>query len=708
MNAWRPYPLVRLVMPLITGIILELWLDPGAGFHLAVAGGLVFLILAARLVPILFPSFGWRWLAGIFIHLFLFTAGFELSRLLHIPNHPDYLAGMDEGELLLAGITEPPAETRYGYKTVLHLHATHSGNGWKRSEGLVLAYLKPGRKGKMPQFGDIIWLKARLDSITDNSNPHSFNYAKYLKNKGITHRVYASPWEWATAPVENQRFIRKFAFETRDRLLELLEENRVEGSEFAVAAALLLGYTGDLTPELMNDYSASGAMHVLSVSGMHVGIIYLFFEFLFGFMNNRQWTRWVKSVILLAFIWFYACMTGLAPCVFRSAAMLSLPILARSIDRHADMFNVIAASIFLMLVMEPRVILDVGFQLSYLAVIGLVVLYKPIYDLYITSAWLPDKIWSLLAVSVAAQIATFPITLYIFHQFPNYFLLTNLVVVPLSSLVIYCGILLMALGMYALPGLILGKCLSFLIWLMNVIIHGIRELPYSTWSGIHLTFSQMIILSLLILFMALYFIHRRILWFFISLILCNIFVVALLIQKMEQKASRRFTVYHVRQMTLFHFSGGNRADIFYGNGKPDDLFRLKRNERIIRDDMEANGADHLRHYWLNERKGSMVSAIGHTGWHCTGGFFLFCGKRFMVLDTRIPARLKDGIRIDYIICAAGSHRNPERIREVFHPEIVIMDGSNPAYVVRKWVRDAARMNMKIHATQSDGAFIKEF
>ncbi len=239
-------------------------------------------------------------------------------------------------------------------------------------------------------------------------------------------------------------------------------------------------------------------MHILSVSGMHVGIVYVFLNFLLRFLNRYRYGKYIKAIIMLFFIFLYAMITGLSPCVIRAAIMLSLPIIAGLMNRNVDIINVIAVSCFVMVSKNPALLVDVGFQLSYLAVIGIVTLYKPIYDLYITSAWIPDKIWSLLAVSLAAQLATLPITLYVFHQFPNFFLLTNILVVPLSSIIIYTGILLLVVGQVPFLGVLTAKLLIFLIKAMNMVIHLIEELPFSTTTGIYIDEIQVALLFVLV------------------------------------------------------------------------------------------------------------------------------------------------------------------------------------------------------------------
>ncbi|MCX6279089.1 MAG: ComEC/Rec2 family competence protein [Bacteroidetes bacterium] len=707
MNSWRPFPLLRLIFPFLTGIILESATGLGRSLQIGSLIALIFALIFARLFPLFFSAYSLRWISGFVFNLFFILAGYQIASQQRITNDLDFISGQPD-VTILASISEPPATTNYGFKATISLCLRHSGSGWKRIAGNAMAYLKSGTGFSELQFGDFILIKADWDSISDNSNPHSFNYTKYLHAKGITHRVFADSRAWRKSALHEGRFLRKFAFRCRDKLLDLLRINHVEGKEFAVAAALLLGYVGDLTPDLMHDYAASGAMHVLSVSGMHVGIIYLFFEFLLGFLNKNKWGRWAKTLILLLFIWFYACLTGLSPCVFRSAAMLTLPILAKSMNRAPNMYNVIAASLIFTLAIDPFLILDVGFQLSYLAVIGLVVLYKPIYDLYITSAWLPDKIWSVLAVSIAAQIATLPITLYVFHQFPNYFLITNLLVVPLSSLIIYVGILLMAVGSIPVLALIVAKCLIFLIWLLNSSIHFIEGLPWSTVTGIHISSQEMLILYIIIITGFLFLTLRQIPLLYFFLIAVIGFMILSVNFRLHRLESSRFLVFNVKYIALFEFSFQDRAIIFYGNGKPTDGVSLKENFKNVGEDLYAHGIRSYISSWIGNSKHRLIKPDVFISNFRFGHLYQFGSRRLLLLNRMIPKSLDEKLRVDYVLISGNPRIIVSDVVKIFAPGMIIIDGTNSRYNIKKWKKESEGQNVKFHIVAEDGAVEKEF
>ncbi|MFZ4523436.1 MAG: ComEC/Rec2 family competence protein [Bacteroidales bacterium] len=707
MNSWRPYPLLRLVIPFAAGILSSIFvLNPFDG---AWAPVIVLFALTAGLValPIFVKSYGLRWISGLLFNAFLLTAGIEITSLHKPSGDPDFIGNHPDG-FFLATVDEPPSVNASGIRAILKIRFRHGESGWERTKGSVLGYLKT-RPGHRPvQFGDYLILHARFYKITDNSNPNTFNCPQYLANKGILHRVYAETYDWTPVNICPEGFIRKTAFEVRDRLLEVLRENHVEGKEFAVAAALLLGYVDDLDSELRKDYAATGAMHILSVSGMHVGIIYLFLEFLLGFLNKSRAGRFFKAFLLLVFIWFYATLTGLSPCVLRSAAMLSLPILGKALNRSPNMYNIIAASMIMILAIDPFLIMDVGFQLSYLAVTGIILLYKPIYDWYVTSAWLPDKIWSILAVSIAAQISTLPITLYTFHQFPNYFMLTNIFVVPLSSLIIYVGILALVVGQVPIVCLFTAKILVFLVWLLNTVIHSIEELPYSVIRGIFISMPEMLLLYAFIAAVFVFLTSRRILFLYFTLLTAIVLNMLNLTFKIDRLKSSRLMIFNVNREALLMFSHQDRAILLYHGTTRSAGIINRPNLDPAMAAMEAYGIMHYRHFWLKTADRPLEIAKSFVPVMFTGDFAEFHGCRIALLDKAIPRGFNGHIDADLLIITGNPGIKVANVLKVFNPSQIIIDATNSRFKIRQWMKDASGHGIKCHAVTESGAYVKVF
>ncbi len=707
MNPWRPYPLLRLVFPFVAGIIAELSVGPIGGFGWLLPALLSGLLLAAQIIPMVFNNYRLRWITGLPINIFLLFAGYEIAVCHQSANDPDFLGKHNEG-LFLATIAEPPVINASGIKAILEVRFRCENGHWVRVCGRSAGYLKYKDSVSSLNYGDYILLQGGFTEICDNSNPHVFNYARYLKNKGISHRVFAEPHCWRYLKFKPSGFIRKVAFQVRDRLLNILRHNHVKGKEFAVTAALLLGYVNDLDADLRSDYAASGAMHILSVSGMHVGIIYIFLEFLLGFLNKSKSGRLIKAILLLTFIWFYAMVTGLSPCVLRSAAMLSLPILGKSLSRSPNMYNIIAASIIFILAVDPFLILDIGFQLSYLAVTGIVILYKPIYNLYVNSAWLPDKIWSILAVSIAAQIATLPITLYTFHQFPNYFMLTNIFVVPLSSLIIYVGIVVLAVGYIPVISVLSAKLLIALVWLLNTAIHFVEQLPYSTIRGIFISIPEMFLLYMIITALFLFLTSRKISFlyiFFIASILLNLYFLDF---KVNRLRSSRLVIFNASQEALYLFSTQDKAMLLYGGKTRNIGISQKQNRTMIAADLQANGIHYYRDFWLKtvNRHGEIAKSFVPVITY--GNFIQFADCRIVLLRSSIPKGFTRNLDVDLLIITSNPKINVSEAIKLFHPVQIIIDATNSRYKTLQWLKDAAKSGVSCHSVTENGAYQKVF
>lgn len=706
MNVWRPYPLLRLALPFTAGIIAEEYLGSLPAYKLWLTVFVSVMMLLMQYLPKAISSYRFRIIYGVVCNVFLLVAGYEIACNHRPVNDPDYLGKCSDG-LFIAAITEPPAAKGTGTKAIVKVLFRSENGCWKRTYGSVVCFLKVKQDAPSLHFGDHVILRAVFSEIRDNSNPHSFNYSAYLRNKGITHQVFAESHCWKQISLPPAGIIRKVAFQVRDRLLNILRDNHVEGREFAVAAALLLGYVDDIDAELRKDYAATGAMHILSVSGMHVGIIYIFLEFLLGFLNKNRSGRLFKAFLLLCFIWFYAMITGLSPCVLRSAAMLSLPIIGKSLNRSPGMYNIIAASLVFILAMDPFLVRDVGFQLSYLAVTGILVLYKPIYDIYVTSAWLPDKLWSILAVSIAAQIATLPITLYTFHQFPNYFMVTNIFVVPLSSLIIYIGILAFVTGGIPILSALVAKLLIFLIWSLNSIIHFIEQLPYSTISGVYLSSPEMFLLYLIIATLFLFLTLRRIAWLYLFLIAAIILNLQFIDFRLHRLRTARLTIFNANREALYLFTNQDKAVLLYQggiiNGKG---FRHPEHEMAAAE-MNAQGVRFHREFRMEPAGRPPELAKSFVPMIYFGNFIQFGGYRIARLTCSIPKSLNSEIHVDLLILSNNPKIHISDVVKTYHPDQIIIDATNSRYKTRQWLGEAAKIGVKCQSVAENGAYQKE-
>ena len=330
--------------------------------------------------------------------------------------------------------------------------------------------------------GDVISGKGKLLATIAPQNPAQFNYKSFLKYKNI----HLTTFEDEFIKVNFINSLIRYAEKARASIIEIYRELGIENENLAVLIALTLGDKSYLDFELQKQYAGAGAMHILAVSGLHVGIVFLIFNFLLSKLPDRFELRIFKTCILLLVIWAFAFLAGLSPSVQRAGWMFSFVILSKLLKRNSNILNSIAVSAFLLLLIDPNNLFQLGFQLSYSAVIGIVLMHPVIYKLLYIKNGALDKIWSLLVVSLVAQIATLPFTLAYFHQFPNYFLLANLFVIPLAFGIVAGSVIVVSLFLIIGTDLYLAVILDFFLSFLNRTIVFITGIPGAISEGVWL------------------------------------------------------------------------------------------------------------------------------------------------------------------------------------------------------------------------------
>jgi competence protein ComEC len=360
----------------------------------------------------------------------------------------------------------------------------------KASGQLLLAVKLDSLKPIRLSYGDEIMISAKCAEVEPPYNPAEFDFKAWLANQNIYHQTFVDQNHIIKTNNSVGNSVIKFALNLREKQIEKYRKLIKNDEAFAVASTLILGYRADLSKETLSAYTKTGTIHALSVSGAHVAIIYVVLDFLLLFLNRKPALKIMKLILICSLIWGYALLTGLSPSVVRSAIMISILITAKVLSKNTNSYNVLAFSAFCQLVYNPFLIWDVGFQLSYLAVFGLIYLQPKIYNLmYVKNTWI-DKLWNFTAMSLAAQVVTFPLSIYYFHQFPLYFLFGNLFITIPLVLMMYLGIAILV------PWLsFLAPIFEWIITFTNSVLRWIADLPYATFSSIWINLPEFILLS---------------------------------------------------------------------------------------------------------------------------------------------------------------------------------------------------------------------
>jgi len=403
---------------------------------------------------------------------------------------------------------------------------------------------------------DQIFIEGKAQKFFENTNPGAFNYRQYMEENGNYLQIRANTIEILHRPKWS---IWRAVYRVRNYLATLLESH-LEIRETGVAQALVLGQKQFLETETKQAFAGVGAMHILAVSGLHVGLVFLLFSWLLKPLISLPKGSAIHTVLVIAVIVCYAAITGFSPSVTRASLMFILISLGILLRRVGDTYNTIFASAFLMLIYQPKLLFNIGFQLSYIAVLGIIFIYPKLFKCLEPKRWITTKIWSLLCLAIAAQLVTFPLGLYYFHQFPTYFFITNLVVIPAAFLVLFGGFALFFSSAFTELGFsIIEKCIGWLlqkvIWLLNEFIEILYSFPYSSITQIEISLAQLFLLYLFILCNIIFLVYRKGFFlkagFAIALMLC----ISFSWRKYEVLSSSGVLVYQYNSPVIEVFEG---------------------------------------------------------------------------------------------------------------------------------------------------------
>lgn len=471
--SWNALPMLRILAPFTVGIILASRIDlSGYPILLLLGTSLAFFLLTHLLVSRWFLL---RYPSSVAGHLTILLLGSWLAQQ-HLPNTlpQNSLKGT-----MLATVTQVPESRQKTDRVILLIEGYADTTLPDAAKTKIIAYMAKDSANQSLLPGDRIWFGGELKLIAPPANPGMFDFQGYMRNKGIAYSTYIAAGHWQKAAGTNRKFlVRRYATIMNSHIQERLFTMLQHPGDRAVVAGILLGARAQIGDDVREQFTRSGIMHILSVSGMHVGILYAILLLLFRWVpaHNRR-LQLYRDVIILVVIWTFAFVTGLAPAVQRASFMFSLLTLGKLLNRKAPSINLVAGSALVLLVFNPGLVFHIGFQLSYSAVAGIVLCFNPIYRLWQAPNKFMDLAWQTCALSFSAQLATSPLTWYYFGQVPLYFLPGNLLAMPLAPAIMGLGLALTVVSPVTWLAQPIAWGLQGAIWCL---LHGTRlisELP---------------------------------------------------------------------------------------------------------------------------------------------------------------------------------------------------------------------------------------
>lgn len=692
---WKKAPFIRLLLPLIIGILLQWYLQLTL-LYLEIS--LIFFSIA-YLLFFLFPKafrFTIKPLQGFILLLLIAVSGAMITWHQDTRHKANWYGNFyAPGSYMVVSIEEPLIEKNKSYKADGNVETIVRDGKSISTSGKLLLYFSKDSMAPGLKYGDKIIVQKTIQPIKNSGNPGAFNYQRYAGFQGIYHNVFLKNSDWTLVNSKSISRFNQFIFSARQYVLDVLQ-NSVH-SDYAgsnndylgIAKALLIGYTNDLDKDLVQAYSNTGVVHIIAISGMHLALIYVLLVWLFNKIPVINKFKWLQLILILSCLWLFSILTGASPSVLRAAVMFSFIAVGNSFFKQASIYNSLAASAFVLLCYNPYFLWSVGFQLSYLAVLSIVIFQKPICkSIYIKNKWL-YKIWELVAVSIAAQLLTFPVCVYYFHQFPNLFLISNMIAVPLSAIILYAEIILVAFSWIPFMQHFVGKLVAELVGFMNKIILWINDLSFAVWDKIPATVLSTWLLYAVVFGIGAWFLQKNKNYLFASLLFFLFFIVQNFYSKWQVNTQSKFIVYNVPQHRAIDFINGRNYQ-FVGDSilLEDGLlqnFHLKPARIVLQ---------------LSNKVDTMPEVFQYNS------LYQFNNKKILLINAALRGLpTKPKIPLDVIVVSKNPNVSIAQLLEIFECKQFVFDASNSLWRIEKWIMECNTNNVASYSVPASGAYV---
>ena len=550
--------------------------------------------------------------------------------------------------------------------------------GQKEQTGIIILNIQNDSLHHVLQVGNSMLIKGTLTKNKPPNNPNQFDYSKYLENKQIYAQLYADVDDIKIGS-EIKKNIWYYSSKLRARIIRNLEKNNFNKTELNVAIALIMGQQQDISSDIIRDYQYAGAVHILSVSGLHIGFILIFVTFMLKPIPNTKRGSFIKLITILISLSMFGIIAGLAPSVVRSVTMFSFVAIGNHLRRSVNIYHTLLVSMLLILLFEPSFLFDVGFQLSYIALFFIIWLQPLLSSIWKPKYKVSKYIWDILTVSFAAQIGTLPLSIYYFHQFPGLFFVTNLIIIPLLSIIMILGVLVMLLAAFNMIPVFLSQLLEWSIYYLNKIINAIASLEQFIIQDIPLHF-YLLLSGYLLLF-------ALIIWFKkpsfnkLAFVLISFLILQFTYFKIQWKiqTEQELVVFNIKRNTLLAERNGENIAV-YAN---DSILKTAQKNSLLKSYRIGNLST------LQQKKELR-------------NFIFFNGKKIFVLDS--SGIYPKNIKPDIIILTQSAKINADRLFQIMKPKLVIADASNFKNIQKLWKASCEKQKIPFHATGEKGFY----
>lgn len=641
-------PLIRFLIPMIVGILIYVqWPQIWIAAILLITSFICFLIYYTwrrKQISIQFKLFFWF---GVILNMilsgFLFTYFQDGKAKFDFPKEEMFY----RAEV----ISIPEVKERSIH---CQLEIEHSDDSYRLSKKQIIAYFQKSSGSNLLRQGDYVVINAAPKQLINTNRPGNFDYATYLHRQGFSATTYIDSLHWTKLSKGRSFHLIYYANDLREKILEIFRSFHFKENEFALLSGITIGYKDALSLEQKNNFSAVGLSHLMAVSGMQTAMVFAMLWFLLGFIpKNSKYYR-LKFLVVILGLWVFTYVTGLSASVVRASIMLTVLMIGGLFDRPTETLNSLAFSAFCILVYNPYTLFDIGFQLSYLAVIAIILAQNLFQNELESMKKVPGYFAELSIMTIAAQIGTSPLSIFYFHQFPLLFLLVNLIVLPFNALLVYLASAASVLVALHLPLMGTDKVLHWLLWSLDYVTRFFAQFSFSQIKELNPSATQVLLIYAIVGTTVVFLYKRR---------FCFIIYALLILVTLE----------------------GSRL---YEKSR-----ELKSNQLIVYDQFGENIVEH-------QYNGERILSKS------TDQAFVFCGKRIVRLHDDIHrCSVKNRIKCDYLILTKGFKGEFAKIDELFEYQTLVIDAATSRYYSEKIEAESIARNRSFFNMAERGAFI---
>ena len=703
---WNHIPLFRYLVPFVVGIIISIQFRLQQPEIRYIFFCFVIIYFLFQLINKLSASFSLQAVHGFLLNILLIFGGaFIVIEDTPLYRENYFINNTDSVTIFQCRIIKPPEFTEKNIKLYVDVDIAFKDSISTIVAGKSIIYIpKDSADEKIFNYGDIVYVHNKFTEPQSPKNPSAFNYKKFLYNQKIYHVAFLKEYDYRTSGQNHAKIQWKLIFRCKEYFIRLMEQKIKDKDALAVGEALIIGQKSIIDEEVQQAYANTGTMHILAVSGLHVGILFVILEILFKpfnfFIKKRSLAALIKTIIILIIIWLYACLSGLSPSVNRSAVMFTFLAFGKLYDRRVDSFNILFVSMFPLLLDDPYQITQVGFQLSYLAVGG-IVFFQP----WINKLWKPSNhiykyFWSLTSVSIAAQLATSPVGIFYFHQFPNYFLISNIIAIPVSFIILVLGVAFFIVGSLPFIGSGVAFLLEWSLRIMNYSVISIDKLPFAVTDNLFLGMPETIMVYFSIIFLGAFITLKDKKYLMYMLIFILPVAAGVSLRNIDNLNRKEIVFYYMKKNMAILINNGTKGYIFTDD---DSLLISPEYKFNLKNDLIKKGiSSPVLIYYTNQKE--FIPLDSSFYYHYP--FLSYHNQNIYFLDkeTRNDSVI-DPLLINYVLITQNPYLKIDSVNNKFGNAIYLIDNNNLWKSNNYWVREFGKQGIPVYSVKGDGVFV---